>query len=184
MKTVPTDCGVLEPQIAAHAPAMFEVLSDPAIYEFEGQPPPSLERLAAGYRRRESRVSPDGSEQWLNWVVRLPSSELAGYVQATVLTSGVSYVAYEFASKYWRQGVGSASVSAMMQELSQTYGVTMFVAVLKAANFRSVGLLRHLGFSPGNAADAKKYEAEQDELVMVKSASARMSRPPDFANPA
>ena len=67
-------------------------------------------------------------------------------------------------------------------KLAQRTGLA--VAVLKAANFRSVGLLRHLGFSPGNAADAKKYEAEQDELVMVKSASARMSRPPDFANPA
>ena len=184
MKTVRTDLCVLEPQVEAHAPAMFEVLSDRAIYEFEGVPPPSVERLAAGYRRRQSRISPDGSEQWLNWIVRLPTSELAGYVQATVLTTGVSYVAYELASKYWQQGIGSASVSAMMQELSQTYGVTMFVAVLKTANFRSMGLLRHLGFLPGSPADAEKYEAEQDEVVMVKAAPEGQSRPPAIANAA
>jgi ribosomal-protein-alanine N-acetyltransferase len=184
MITVRTDRCVLEPQVEAHAPAMFDVLSDPAIYEFEGVPPPSVERLAAGYRRRESRVSPDGNEQWLNWVVRLPSSELAGYVQATVLTTGVSYVAYEFASKYWRQGIGSSSVSAMLHELAQTYGVLMFVAVLKAANFRSMGLLRHLGFAPGDPSDAERYEAEQDEVVMVMAAPSKPSRLPAAANAA
>ncbi len=168
MKTIVTDRCTLEPQVEAHAPAMFEVLSDPAIYEFERGPPPSVERLAAGYRCRESRVSPNGREQWLNWVVRLPGSELAGYVQATVLESGASYIAYEFASKHWRQGIGSASVSAVMEELVNTCGVHTFVAVLKAANFRSMGLLHHLGFEPAGPDAESKYEAEQDEVVMLK----------------
>lgn len=168
MKTICTARCVLEPQVEAHAPAMFEVLSDPAIYEFEHVPPPSIERLAAGYRLRESRTSPDRIEKWLNWVVRLPNEELAGYVQATVLESGASYVAYEFASKHWRQGIGSASVSAMLEELTQSYGVHTFVAVLKIANFRSMGLLLHLGFEPGDTKRAQSYEAEQDEVVMIK----------------
>jgi RimJ/RimL family protein N-acetyltransferase len=150
---------------------MFDVLSDPAIYEFEGVPPPTVERLAAGYRRRHSRTSPDGREKWLNWVVRLPNEELAGYVQATVLESGASYVAYEFASRHWRQGIGSASVSAMLIELVQSYSVHTFVAVLKKANYRSMGLLRRLGFEHGTQADAELYEAEKDETVMLKAAA-------------
>ena len=105
MNTLRTPLCVLEPQVVAHAEEMFVVLCDPAIYQFEGVPPPSVERLAAGYRRRESRISPDGQEQWLNWVVRrLPGGEATGYVQATVLAGGVSYVGYEFASRFWRQG--------------------------------------------------------------------------------
>ena len=171
MNTIRTARCVLEPQVEAHAPEMFEVLSDPAIYEFERVPPPSVARLAAGYRLRESRLSPDGREKWLNWVVRLPSGALTGYVQATVLESGASYVAYEFASKYWRQGIGSAAVGAMLEELAQNYGVHTFVAVLKLANFRSMGLLRHLGFEAGAAADAETYEAEADEVVMLKGLS-------------
>lgn len=169
MKTLHTARCVLEPQVEAHAAEMFAVLSDPAIYEFENVPPPSVERLAAGYRLRESRLSPDGRQQWLNWVVRLPNAQLAGYVQATVLGSGASYVAYEFASKHWRQGIGSASVNAMLDELAVSYGVHTFVAVLKSANFRSIGLLRHLGFEPGGPGDAEKYDAEHDEIVMLKS---------------
>ena len=38
----------LEPQVVAHAEDIFLVWSDPAIYEYEGQPPPSVERLADG----------------------------------------------------------------------------------------------------------------------------------------
>ena len=149
---------------------MFSVLSDPAIYEYEGVPPPSEEKLANGFRRRETRVSPDGREKWLNWVVRLPSGELCGYVQGTVYESGAAYVAYEFASNYWRQGIGSAAVARMLVDLSDSYGVHTFVAVLKAANFRSMRLLVKLGFKPGTTEDAELYEAEPDEVTLVRSA--------------
>jgi ribosomal-protein-alanine N-acetyltransferase len=81
--------------VVAHAGEMFAVLSDAAIYEFENEPPPSEDWLAQRYALLESRGSADGNEKWLNWVVRLPSGELAGYVQGTVLQSGSSYVAYE-----------------------------------------------------------------------------------------
>jgi RimJ/RimL family protein N-acetyltransferase len=168
MKTLRASSCILEPQVEAHAAEMFSVLSDPAIYEFEGEPPPSVERLAAGYRRKESRLSPDGRQRWLNWVVRLPGGALAGYVQATVLESGASLVGYEFASRYWRQGIGSASVRAVIDELSSSYSVHTCVAVLKAANHRSMALLRHLGFMPGTAEDALLHEAEANETVMLK----------------
>lgn len=177
MNTLRTPRCVLEPQVEAHAEEMFAVLSDPAIYEFENVPPPSIERLAAGYRLRESRTSPDGRQQWLNWVVRLPTGEAAGYVQATVLESRASFVAYEFASKHWRKGIGSASVSAMLEELTSTYGVHTYVAVLKKANFRSMGLLNHLGFEPAAPADATKYDPEEDEIVMLRAAAPGASPP-------
>ena len=43
---------VLEPQVAAHAEAMFVVLSDPAIYAYENAPPESLEWLRKRFERR------------------------------------------------------------------------------------------------------------------------------------
>nr|WP_255553585.1 GNAT family N-acetyltransferase [Caenimonas aquaedulcis] len=166
----------MEPQVEAHAAEMFTVLSDPAIYEYEGVPPPSMEKLAAGFRRKESRLSPDGNEQWLNWVVRLPNGELAGYVQATVYRSLAAYIGYEFASRFWRQGIGSAAIRCMLGELVASYGVHTFVAVLKSANFRSLGLLRKLGFEPGTARDAVQYGAEIDELTLVMPAG-KLVRP-------
>lgn len=151
---------------------MFAVLSDPAIYEFENEPPASEEALSRRYAVLERRHSHDGTQTWLNWVIRLPSGELAGYVQATVLGSGSAYVAYELASRYWRQGIASTAVAAMMSELHANHGVGPCVAVLKARNFRSLALLRKLGFQAGSRAQVLESGAKPDELVMVEPATA------------
>lgn len=170
MRSLRTTLCVLEPQVAAHAPEMFAVLSDPAIYEFENAPPASQAWLAERFRKLETRTSGDGSEQWLNWVVRLPSGELAGYTQATVEPSGFATVAYELASRYWRRGLGSCAVSAMLVELASAYRVHTFLAVLKARNFRSLALLERLGFRSGLPEHLASVDAEPDELIMYKPA--------------
>lgn len=167
MRSLVTPLCQLEPQVASHAEELFPVLSDEAIYEFEGEPPPSLDCLRDGLQRKEGRVSPDGTERWFNWVVRLPDGEVAGYVQATVMPSGWSYVGYELSSKHWRKGIGRSAVAAMLEELANGYHVHTHVAVLKAANFRSLGLLQKLGFSPCPVSRLAEFAAEQDELVLM-----------------
>lgn len=164
---------ILEPQVAEHAHDMFVVLSDPAIYEFEGEPPASEAALAQRLALLERRCSADGTQRWLNWVVRVPGNQLAGYVQATVLANGVSLIAYELASRFWRQGIGSSAVTAMLGELQTAYGVHTFVAVLKARNCRSLALLRSLGFQPASEQEEAEYRDEPDEVVMVRVARAR-----------
>jgi [ribosomal protein S5]-alanine N-acetyltransferase len=170
MRSLADETLSLEPQLAAHAKEMFEVLSDPRIYEFENEPPPSEKYLFERFTKLESRRSGDGTEQWLNWVIRLPSNELAGYVQATVTASSRAYIAYELASRFWRQRIGSAAVTLMCDELRLTYGVTDFYAVLKARNFRSEGLLIALGFSRVTDPARFEIEFEADEIVMHRQA--------------
>jgi RimJ/RimL family protein N-acetyltransferase len=175
LRTLVTPRCTLEPLVAAHAHEMFRVLSDPAIYEFENEPPPSEEWLARRYERLETRGSIDGREKWLNWVIRLESGDLAGYVQATVLRSGASYVAYELGSRYWRRGIATCAVLAMLEELRTGYHVHTFAAVLKAANFRSLGLLESLGFARASEEQVAQFGAEPDELVMVKVPDTNMT---------
>jgi [ribosomal protein S5]-alanine N-acetyltransferase len=160
----------LEPQTAAHASEMFVVLSDPAIYEFENAPPASEAYLLERFTKLESRKSRDGSEHWLNWVIRLPSSELAGYVQATVTAKFDAHVAYELSSPFWRRGIGSAAVRAMLDELRAGYEAKHFYATLKARNFRSEALLTHLGFTLLTDPASASIEPESDEIVMHKIA--------------
>ncbi|MFN7980909.1 MAG: GNAT family N-acetyltransferase [Vicinamibacterales bacterium] len=157
----------LEPQLASHAAEMFLLLSDPAIYEFEGEPPPSAAALEGRYRRLESRVSPDGSQRWLNWVLRSPDGNLVGCLQATVLTGGAAYVAYELGSRYWRRGYASEALVAVLEELESNYDVRQAFAALKRANIRSSGLLTKCGFTliPDTQAPLR---AEPDEVVMHK----------------
>ena len=150
---------------------MFEVLCDPAIYEFENQPPQSLEWLEGRFRKLESRHSSDGSELWLNWVIRLPSGALAGFIQATVLPEPNAYVAYELTSRFWRQGIGSTALTAVIRELSATYGVHNCIAVFKERNFRSQALLRSLAFTGVPPAGVAPVACEPDELVMYKRVS-------------
>jgi RimJ/RimL family protein N-acetyltransferase len=160
---------VLEPQTAMHAEEMFGVLSDPAIYEFENEPPRSLEWLRDRFTKLETRTSADGREQWLNWVIRLPTSELIGYVQATVQADGRAGIAYELCGAYWGRGLATQAVDAMIAELVTHYGVRRLFAVLKRANHRSMRLLERLGFSPASPEQHAAHSVDPDEMLMYRA---------------
>ena len=168
MRIIQTAGLTLEPQRAAHAEAMFAVLSDLRIYEHENEPPPSLEWLRARFTRLESRRSPDGDEQWLNWVIRLPTAELVGYVQATVRANGEAAIAYELSSGYWGRGLAYEAVQQMLAELVAQYGVRRVSAVLKRGNQRSLRLLERLGFLVAPAEAHAEHQITRDEVLMQR----------------
>ena len=128
----------LEPQTAAHAHEMFAVLCDEAIYEFENEPPRSEAWLAERYPQagkppvigRHTNLAELGGSACEWRACRL----CAGH---SLLQSGTALIAYELASRFWRKGIGSSAVAAMLDELRSGYGVHQFVAELKSANYRS-----------------------------------------------
>ena len=156
----------LEPQTSAHADEMFVVLCDPAIYEYENEPPSSPEWLRTRFAKLETRRSADGREQWLNWIVRLPTSGLIGYVQATVHADGHAGIAYLLHSAYWGRGLARQAVEGMIVELAEHYDVKSLVAVLKRENFRSMRLLERIGFVQGTPDQHAAHEVEPDEVLM------------------
>jgi [ribosomal protein S5]-alanine N-acetyltransferase len=166
MRSIETPALTLVPQVAAHAEQMFAVLNDPALYEYENEPPPSLDWLRTRFIALESRRSRDGQERWLNWVIQLPTPELIGYVQATVRADGHAGVAYILASRFWGRGLAYAAVNAMLGELRENYAVHNFTAVLKRRNLRSRRLLERLGFSMAPRALRRELGAEPDEWLM------------------
>jgi RimJ/RimL family protein N-acetyltransferase len=169
MRVIETARLTLEPQLAAHAAEMFTVLGDPAIYEYENEPPPSVEWLSARFARLESRRSADGREQWLNWVIRLPGSGLIGYVQATVHANGHAAIAYELASAWWGRGLASEAVRAVIGELAQRHGARSLGAVLKRDNQRSLRLLQRLGFTLASPDAHARHRVEPGELLMERA---------------
>jgi ribosomal-protein-alanine N-acetyltransferase len=176
MRTLHSARLLLEPQTPLHAPAMLKVLSDPAIYAYENQPPVSLDALTQRFQRLEARQSPDGRQQWLNWVLRQRSDgELIGYVQATVQADGRALVAHELASRHWGQGLGSEAVQAMLDELAGSGSVRpvqpvhQALAIFKRANHRSLALLLRLGFAEPAADDPARSALEPDEQLMSRS---------------
>jgi RimJ/RimL family protein N-acetyltransferase len=173
----------LEPQVAAHADAMFVVLSDPALYEYENQAPLSAQGLRERFLALEARQSRDGSQQWLNWVIKLPTSELIGYVQATIYADRSTAIAYELHSAYWGRGLASLAVSAVMSHLADKYRIRNFFAVLKKENQRSMRLLQRLGFTMGSPAQHLAQEVERDEHLMLHAMAASDTAAASNPNP-
>ena len=138
----------LEPIVEGHAIEMFDVLCDPLIYRFiPDKPPVSVAALRERYRRLQRGVSPDGSQLWLNWVIRLaPSAQWVGYVQATVHSDATADFAYVLASPFWGSGIATEACVAAIGFLDVELAVRALYATADAENHRSLWLLGRLGF--------------------------------------
>lgn len=162
----------LEPLAAAHAPAMFAQLGDPELYRYIGHPPPpTLAPLVAVYTRLETRRSPDGLEAWLNWVLFRAGDDVPlGYVQATVRSPEVNWVAYVLARSQWGQGYASEAVQAMTDHLRAGWGAQRLLAVADARNQRSLQLLKRLGFRAATPDEAAAHPLDEQERLFVRRA--------------
>jgi hypothetical protein len=90
---------VLEPLRVEHADEMAPLLDDPTLHTFTGGKPATLEELRSRYARQVVGQPPDGSQHWLNWIVRRrDDGQAVGFVQATIseqngdLTADVAWV--------------------------------------------------------------------------------------------
>lgn len=132
----------------AHAEELFPVLAEPALYEFiDEEPPESIDALRHKLARSESRKSPDGSEHWLNWVVRDRTGRVAGYVQATVAANRETNVAYLIGSSFWGLGIATEAVAQMLHIVATEFGIKRFIVVAERANIKSIRLAERLGFA-------------------------------------
>jgi RimJ/RimL family protein N-acetyltransferase len=140
----------LEPLVQGHAEEMFEVLAAPEIYAYLDEPGPlALGPLRERYRKLETRLSTDGTQQWLNWVVRIEATrQCAGFVQATVYPDATAGFAYVLAPQFWGRGIAHAACVEVIDLLCRDYGVRALYATVDARNARSINLLLRLGFAP------------------------------------
>ena len=152
MTPIHTERLLLEPLVASHAEEMFPVLSDQAIYQWlDYGPPDSVEALQTLYSRLEAGHFPDGTEVWLNFLVRLKGGQAMGYVQATVYPGQKSYVAYVFAAPYWGGGYATEAMTALLAHLAREHPTPVTMAVIEVENLRSAALLRRLDFTAAPA---------------------------------
>lgn len=137
----------LVPQTTVHAAQMYPLLIHPKLYlHLDDGPPESLNALESRFKRLETRQSPEGGEQWLNWVIRLRDGQLAGYVQASIEDIDCAEIGYVIGTKYWGQGIGTLSTKLMIDELRDNYSVRRFLATVEAENSASIAILKRLEF--------------------------------------
>lgn len=98
---------LLEPLRVDHAGEMAAVLDDPALHTFIGGQPESATALQARYERQEAGRSPDGTQGWLNWVMRRRDGLPVGTMQATVTQESdglAAEVAWMVGTAFHRRG--------------------------------------------------------------------------------
>ena len=132
-----------------HAECVHPIVQDPALYTFIPDEPPSLLQLQERYRFWQRRVSPDGTEYWLNYVLFLSASnECVGTLQAGVnLTTREASVAYMITTSCQKRGLGAEALGALINHLQTHYDVRVIKAWIDTRNRASIRLVERLGLS-------------------------------------
>jgi len=140
----------LEPLVESHAAELFNLYSDPRMFDYIPQEPPqSLEMLSSRYRFLSARQSPEGDEGWFNWAVReVSQGACIGCIQITLSEDERAKLAYEIGVPFWRQGYATEACTAVIAALFES-GVSCVWAELDTRNRASIGLLERLGFTRG-----------------------------------
>jgi RimJ/RimL family protein N-acetyltransferase len=139
----------LEPLGPDHARELARVLDDPALHAFTGGAPSTEDELRERYARQSAGRSPDGTQDWLNWVVRDSATrEAVGTVQATVSDHGrTAELAWVIATSSQGEGLATEAATAIRDAL-RADGVTMFVAHIHPDHAASAAIARRLGLRP------------------------------------
>lgn len=142
----------LEPLRVGHAAEAFPLFDDERLHSWIGGSPDSAEELERRYRRQSAGRSPDGTQGWLNWMLRRRSDgHLVGTVQATLLRPAAGRLTAELA---WIVGTGhqgngyAREAAAAMRVWLAERGVDTFLAHVHPDHEASAAVARALGLTP------------------------------------
>ncbi|EMA6342917.1 GNAT family protein [Bacillus cytotoxicus] len=139
----------LEPLNKYHAEKLFSVLKDEKIYTYIPEnPPESVEKLSAKFKRLAEGATTHLSQIWLNFAIYNKNlKEYIGTVQATIYSKDLkASIAYILPSKYWGRGYAQQAVTEMINILISNYKLKMFHAYIDTRNIKSIRLVERLGF--------------------------------------
>jgi ribosomal-protein-alanine N-acetyltransferase len=147
MNQLETACLVLEPLTAEHAVSLWRYVRHPDLYRYIPQDAPlDLQKYTDRFKKLETRISPDGSEIWLNWAVWLKEASVyIGKMEATVVKDDLAYIAYELDPAYQHLGYATEACHAMISELQKYYNVKTIHAHIDTRNAKSIQLVERLG---------------------------------------
>jgi RimJ/RimL family protein N-acetyltransferase len=141
---------ILEPLRPEHAAEAHPVFDDQRLHTFTGGSPATLDELRARYTRQAVGRSADGSQDWLNWMLReRETGAVVGTVQATIqyfdaLSAPEAEIAWAIGTGQQGRGLATEAASAMVSWLRQ-HGVPMFIAHVHPDHLASARVAEHLG---------------------------------------
>jgi RimJ/RimL family protein N-acetyltransferase len=139
--------------VLADADELFRVLDDARLHGFTGGAPLTRDELKARIAKWQIRASPDQTQLWLNWVVRIAATG--------------TMIAYVTGTAYSGQGNATEASLAMCAALRERLGVEEFVAHIHPQHSVSRRVARRLGLAPTGT-----YDADGEELWSSTAAAA------------
>ena len=140
----------LEPLRIEHADELMPVLNDSMLHTYTGGEPADLAQLRARYRRQLVGRSPDGSQRWLNWLVRGEDGQALGTVQATVSEKEdelAAEVAWVIGTAHQGQGYAREAAEVLVTWLRHQ-GVQTLIAHVHPQHAASKAVARAVGLAP------------------------------------
>jgi RimJ/RimL family protein N-acetyltransferase len=146
----------LEPLRVGHAAEAALAFDDVHLHTYLGSAPATVDELRSRFRRQSAGHSADGTQDWLNWMVRERASDaLAGTVQATVHHAGEHHdgrrlraeVAWVVVAAFQGKGIATEAATVMVDWLRRS-GVEVIIAHVHPDNQASNGVARNLGLHP------------------------------------
>jgi RimJ/RimL family protein N-acetyltransferase len=143
---------VLSPLRIEDADELVAVLAGPQLYRFIGGAPPTVAELRQRYAVLARGRSPDGDQEWLNWVIRLGTTAIGttaiGTTQATVTGDGQrADVAWVIGLAHQGHGYGREAAGAMVTALIEA-GVPWLTAHVHPDHAASASVARACGLRP------------------------------------
>jgi RimJ/RimL family protein N-acetyltransferase len=137
----------LRPLTVDDAGEMAAVLAGDDLYTFIGGTSPTEPELRARYQRWAAGRSPDGSQEWHNWVVRTKDDTedgtAVGTVQATV-TGEQADIAWVIGAAWQGRGYATEAATALVSWLGRN-GIVRVDAYIHPDNAPSNAVARRLG---------------------------------------
>lgn len=146
----------LEPLQIDHAEEMASVLDDPTLHAFTGGAPASATELRRRYEQLSAGFSADGSECWLNWVLRRSEgthADAVGFVQATLTRPAdelCADVAWVIGTAHQHRGFAREAANAMVDWLWRN-GATSIVAYIHPEHRASAAVAERIGLIRSDA---------------------------------
>jgi len=138
----------IRPLVVEDSRVMADVLSSTDLYTYIGGRPPTREELSTLYARQTTGRSPDGLQEWLNWIVIVNGEQAVGYVQASRPVGGsTAEIAWVIGRPWQGQGYATSAARLMLAELNAR-GTDEVTADIHPSNHASATVARRLGMSP------------------------------------
>jgi len=154
----------LVPLTVADAAEMVGVLSGEALYAYTGGAPPGLAELRARYARQVAG-SPDGREEWRNWILRRePGGEAVGYVQATITSGQRAEIAWVVGLRWQGQGYATEAARALVGWLDAR-GVAVIQAHIHPEHAASAAVAHGAGLRPSGVVTGGELLWLRDRLA-------------------